>query len=331
MNWWLWRAFWAFLPFAIAAWFFKKPVKRDLKFEPLKWAVVSGSIVTALLLSVFCIPFMNSVIWEVRRIWWSFIGAMPPTLLIALVAVPLGAAYGRMSGGSLDGMRWLAIAPIAAWLCLAPAQSDLVEMSRFTPPRWKDDVCLQSTGFTCTPSAAATLLKVYGVQSSESEMAVRCATSRSGTHVLGLARGLASKLPEGKFNVRACRLVPSEIRRVNLPCITFTCCHAWVIFNILPNGNIEIGEALGGRSIVTFENFAASFCGEAVLVTPADGPSYAAMGTRGVEITAGNTSESQLTLAGSLIDEVDGCGRTIHRFGSAPIETLMSQTEAEGW
>jgi hypothetical protein len=126
MNWWMWRVVWTFLPFAIAAWYFKKPVKRDLKFEPIKWAVVSGLIVTSLLLSVFCIPFLNTAIWDIRRVWWSCIGAMPPTLLVALVAIPLGAIYGRMRSGSSDGLRWLAAVPLVgpagrtACVCKAP-------------------------------------------------------------------------------------------------------------------------------------------------------------------------------------------------------------------
>ena len=202
-------------------------------------------------------------------------------------------------------------------------------MHRFAPPRWKDNVCLQSTGFTCTPAAAATLLKVHGVDTSESEMAAACATTRSGTHVLGLARGLASKLPEGKFAVRACRLVPNEILRAHLPCITFTGCHAWVIFRINRDYSLEIGEAFGGRKTVSWNHFAESFCGEAVLVNPVDS-TYSSVGMHGVEIAA-DTNTSTLTLAGSLIDEVDACGRTVKRFGSAPIEALMAQTESEGW
>jgi hypothetical protein len=331
MNASLWRIFWIALPFVIAAWFFKKPVKRDPKFDPLQWAIVSGSIVTAMLLSMFCIPFLSTAIWEIRRVWWSCVGAMPSTIWMVLAGAALGAAYGKMNGGSMHGARWVTTAPLALWLFVAPPQSDLVEMSRFASPRWKDDVCLQSTGFTCTPSAAATLLKVYDVPATETEMAAKCETTRYGTHVLGLARGLAAKLPEGKFNVRACRMVPGELRRVQLPCITFTCCHAWVIFKILPGGDLEIGEALGGRRHVAWNEFATSFSGEAVLITPLDGTKYAAMATRGTEITSGNTDVSRLILAGSFDQEIDGNGRTLVRFGSAPIDVLKAQTESEGW
>ena len=331
MNVSLWRIVWIALPFAITAWYFKKPVKRDLKFEPLKWAVVSSTIVTMMLLSMFCIPFINTEIWELRRIWWSCLGAMPPTIWVAIAGAALGVAFGRMSGGSSHGARWLTATPLALWLFIAPSESELVGMSRFAPPRWKDGVCLQSTGFTCTPSAAATLLKVYDISATETEMAAQCETTNRGTHVLGLARGLAAKLPEGKFSVRACRLIPGEIQRVHLPCITFTCCHAWVIFGILPGGDLEIGEALGGRRRVSWNEFASSFSGEAVLVTPLDGTKYASMGTRGVEITSGNTDVSKLTMAGSFDREMDGSGRTLVRFGSAPIDVLKAQTESEGW
>jgi hypothetical protein len=318
-----------FLPFVVTAWYFKKHVRRDLKFEPLQYAFWSGLFVTALLLGMLCYPFLSTVIWQIRRVWWSCLGDMPGTGWVAIVGGILGVAYGRMNGGSLQSVRWLAAAPLLGWLFLAPQPSEIVEMNRFAPPRWKDDVCLQSTGFTCTPAAAATLLKVYGINTTESDMANRCSTSRSGTHVLGLARGLASMLPAGKYSVRACRLVPNDILRAQLPCITFTGCHAWVIFRVNPDYSLQIGEAFGGRSTVSWNEFSKSFCGEAVLVNKSDS-THAAIGSRGVDI-ASDTDPSTLTLAGTLTEELDKCGRTVKHFGSAPIEALMAQTESEGW
>ncbi|HOM02358.1 MAG TPA: C39 family peptidase [Acetivibrio sp.] len=47
--------------------------------------------------------------------------------------------------------------------------------------RWKDGVCLQSTGSTCGPSALATIFNYYGISKSEQEIARASFSSSSGT------------------------------------------------------------------------------------------------------------------------------------------------------
>jgi len=59
--------------------------------------------------------------------------------------------------------------------------------------RWTSDgFCMQTTGATCSAAAAATLLKLHGIDTTEREMAKLCLT-RKGTHWLGLYRGLKLK------------------------------------------------------------------------------------------------------------------------------------------
>lgn len=56
--------------------------------------------------------------------------------------------------------------------------------------RCEGDVCLQSTFSTCGPASAATLLKVFGKDASEKELARDSLTSRGGTEIWYLARAL---------------------------------------------------------------------------------------------------------------------------------------------
>lgn len=59
--------------------------------------------------------------------------------------------------------------------------------------RWdRNGVCRQSSQFTCTPAAAATLLRYHGIPTDEAEMAELCLT-RDGTTWQGLYRGLTLK------------------------------------------------------------------------------------------------------------------------------------------
>ena len=58
----------------------------------------------------------------------------------------------------------------------------------------------QSTPFTCSPAAAASLLRLHGIPATESELATLCLT-REGTHWHGLYRGLRLKTQGTKWKV----------------------------------------------------------------------------------------------------------------------------------
>ena len=64
-----------------------------------------------------------------------------------------------------------------------------------------EGICLQSTGYSCGPAAAATLLHHYGVSATEDEMAELCVTRGGGTRTAGtsdagILRGLRHKLQD---------------------------------------------------------------------------------------------------------------------------------------
>jgi len=65
---------------------------------------------------------------------------------------------------------------------------------------WSGDVCLQTTPYTCSPASAATLLRVHGIDATESEMAELCLT-RKGTNWMGLFRGLSKKVAGSPWKV----------------------------------------------------------------------------------------------------------------------------------
>ena len=64
---------------------------------------------------------------------------------------------------------------------------------------WTDDVCLQSSQSTCGPASAATLLRQFGVDASESELARDSFSSSSGTEAWYLARAIRSRGVEVRF------------------------------------------------------------------------------------------------------------------------------------
>jgi len=64
---------------------------------------------------------------------------------------------------------------------------DPIELARLSD-RCEGEVCMQSTFSTCGPSSAATLLKAYGRNASERQLAGECLTSRGGTEIWYIAR-----------------------------------------------------------------------------------------------------------------------------------------------
>lgn len=74
--------------------------------------------------------------------------------------------------------------------------------------QWDGDVCLQSTRSTCSPAAAATLLRRYGIPATEQEMAELCLTTRDGTTWLGLYRGLKLKTSGTAWDVDIIQVDP---------------------------------------------------------------------------------------------------------------------------
>lgn len=55
---------------------------------------------------------------------------------------------------------------------------------------WENGVAMQTSWATCSPAAAATLLRAEGIEITESEMIPLCLTDSAGTPTLGLYRGI---------------------------------------------------------------------------------------------------------------------------------------------
>jgi hypothetical protein len=110
---------------------------------------------------------------------------LPPA--VALLA---GAAWARV-----PGQRWRKAVLVAPFVALCGLRT-FGRLAGEPPPlddRWKGGVCRQTSQATCSPAAAATLLRAHGIEATEAEMARLCLTGREGTTMLGLYRGLVLK------------------------------------------------------------------------------------------------------------------------------------------
>lgn len=92
--------------------------------------------------------------------------------------------------------RWIGGKPLAPAVLFAvlfvPYAKPLlspVDLTKLSAEK-TGEACLQSTPSTCGPASAASLLRTFGIQASERELAEEAMTSRSGTEVWHLARAL---------------------------------------------------------------------------------------------------------------------------------------------
>ena len=73
-------------------------------------------------------------------------------------------------------------------------------------------MCVQTTPATCSPAAAATLLRAHGIAATEAEMAALCLTRERGTAALGLYRGLKLKTAGTPWDVEVFHTDPAGLR-----------------------------------------------------------------------------------------------------------------------
>ena len=125
--------------------------------------------------------------------------------------------------------------------------------------RWdKLGTCLQTTRFTCSPASAATLLRKYGIEATEQEMAELCLT-RHGTSWQGLYRGLKLKTAGTQWDVQVCRCAPDELERLGT---------SPLILSVGLDGSApadtdftrEFGWIPGVSHSVVLENFSSNHC-----------------------------------------------------------------------
>jgi hypothetical protein len=143
------------------------------------------------------------------KFWWckAAITAVLPVSSIIVVGnwFPLLAAfmagiiwshgYGSKKRRVLFGSTLFVIASYSTIVPILGTRPDCYD-------RWDDTgVCRQTSSFTCTPAAAATLLGMHGIFAEESEMADLCLTNMEGTTWQGLYRGLALKTADRDIDV----------------------------------------------------------------------------------------------------------------------------------
>lgn len=141
----------------------------------------------------------------------------------------------------------------------------------------KDEVYLQSTGYTCSGAAMATALGGHGVPTTEGEMAsLACTIPLYGTTDFLSACAVERKLAGLPFHVDLRRLSWDELRATAVPTLvpmqwSPLVGHMSVVLSFRREGNHEfvyLGDPAKEKYILTREQFLERWLGYAIVITP---------------------------------------------------------------
>lgn len=204
--------------------------------------------------------------------------------------IPLGAAFlAGVAGFSARIPGWrralicLTIAGVAVYSLVWP----LLDSPPESHERWTETgVCLQSNRASCSACAAATLLRVYGIEAGEREMMRLCLTGQDGTPQLGLYRGLELKTRGTPYRPQAFHATADQLLQSNRwPAVLLVRLdagkqvdpryeqewgwtpglgHAVVVFGRIGEDRLDIGDPSIGREQWTVDDLRTLWHGEGI-------------------------------------------------------------------
>jgi hypothetical protein len=136
----------------------------------------------------------------------------------------------------------------------------------------KNDVCIQSTTYTCGPAAAVTALRKMGIPAEEGEIAVISNTSPiSGTPADSLRIALNHHYGDYKINFHEQRFHSVSELRDREPAIaivkfSFLVDHYIAVLDVMDK-QIIVGDPIGGRKKMSYEKFGSIWRKKAILIS----------------------------------------------------------------
>ena len=129
-----------------------------------------------LLLLGLCLPSVPSILFAAYYLhiipeqeWFYTLRSLPGTELLAIFLGCAGGCLASLLPRFLLAFPLFAVISIGIIPHLKPLLAPLPD--EVFSERWEGDVCLQSTSSTCGPASTASILKTFGLSSSEREIA----------------------------------------------------------------------------------------------------------------------------------------------------------------
>lgn len=271
-------------------WFVGSWIKPDSKLSSF---VLCLSVMAA----AGCVYFLNGWLTWARYvplsaaiIWTNFAPIFLCIAAAAALAIPNRPRWRR---GGLS----VVLAAFAFWTLLQPILQPVIRPVRHSSKTvwFGQDVCQQSSSVTCSPAAAATLLRANGINAEEHQLIEWCLTDALGTTSLGIWRGLQmataqTDLEPKVLDVTLQDLLSREPRPDLFPCLIlvgyprfasslspevelrYTEEYGWprgfrhsvVLYGPAEDGGVEIGDPSIGRERWAKQDLEILWRGEAV-------------------------------------------------------------------
>ena len=213
---------------------------------------------------VFGVPFER---------WFMELRALPGTeALSGLVGALLGMMFAssRLRPGPLNrpilmfctvGALGLVVGPFTWHLVFEAVNRDEFEN------RWKDGVCLQSTGYSCLPASTATIMRILGKRVTEEEFALDMGVTVDGVETWYYLRALRARGYDAHFRrIRSLRQAPVPsiigVDRGALP-------HAVAVLAKDRQG-VTLGDPMCGRKRILWSHIPTPYkpTGTCIVITP---------------------------------------------------------------
>jgi hypothetical protein len=222
-------------------------------------------------------------LWLTDSPWLANALPVADVLLWGNLQLPAAGLLGGIAWSSLKSPLWQRLLLVAVLLGVGVWRESAPLFGRrpaLGSARWVNGVCRQTSKSSCSAAAAATLLNIYGIQSSESEMVDLCLTHVDGTCTLGLYRGLKIKTAGTAWTVWIGSPPASGIDRWPLPALVRVALpglppdalgknvgHSIVVLRAF-DGKFVIADPYAGRQVWTREQLIDAYGGIVTALAP---------------------------------------------------------------
>ena len=246
-------------------------------------AVFSIGVIGLILLHVFVLADST---------WWAKILPVKAIIVYSNLLIPLcGVLSGIIWANKwLHKFRGILAIILLFFLAFIPTTRQIPLKQAQFHNIWNDDICIQTNQTSCAPAAATTLLKHFGIETNEQEMAKLSLTRPDGTSLFGLFRALKIKTQDSQYQILLGKADLEQLRKdTPLPVILIVCLdektnkndprysekwgwgvgitHTVVLFKFIDNDKIEIGDPSIGRETWNTKALEDLWHGEFITIT----------------------------------------------------------------
>jgi hypothetical protein len=206
-------------------------------------------VLAASALAVPAVLFSSNYLLKLPyEVWFINFHSLPGAeALSGLVGALLGVMFAsaKLRPNPLNNSILMISTVIAVMLLIAPFGKQILYRPDYSKLEnvWKNDVCCQTSSFTCVPASCATVIKILGGNVMEKDLAVEAGTNMRGTEIWYMMRALR------KFGYKIEARAAKSLEEIPAPCVlgvkVGNIGHVVAVMSKNDDG-IEIGEPLSG-------------------------------------------------------------------------------------